>query len=294
MASIREKKKSLKILIIDPYLTPYEADLRLRMDKYKETREQLVGDCDICDFAQGYRYFGIHFEDGCGVYREWAPGAVRMYFTGDFADWELFRYEMQNIGDGVFEIKLPRGLLCEGQKVQAIVIGESGEVLRRVPSYATRVVQDPVTYLWCCEVCDVVDDGFSWSDAGFAPPKTPYIYECHIGMATEEYKVGSYAEFERDVLPRVKALGYNTIQIMAVMEHPYYGSFGYQVSSFFAASSRQGTPTELKHLIDTAHRMKIAVLLDVVHSHAVKNTGDGLNLFDGTEPLLLSSNRQQR
>ena len=101
-------------------------------------------------------------------------------------------------------------------------------------------------------------------------------------MAQEEGKVGSYEEFRVNVLPRIKELGYNTIQIMAIQEHPYYASFGYQVTNFFAPSSRFGRPEELKKLIDTAHKMGIAVLLDVVHSHACSNTREGINQFDGT------------
>ena len=90
-------------------------------------------------------------------------------------------------------------------------------------------------------------------------------------MSTNEEKVGTYNEFRQNILPRVAKDGYNAIQIMAIQEHPYYGSFGYHVSSFFAASSRFGTPDELKQLIDEAHGMGIAVIMDIVHSHAVKN-----------------------
>ena len=274
---------SYRILKIDPYLTPFESDIELRMNNYRETRERLLGDSDICDYAQGHKYFGIHRNaDGRWVYREWAPAAEDMYLTGDFADWDLYRYKMDKLEHGVFEIYLPADALSLGQKLQAVVI-HNGETLRRVPSYATRVVQDENTYLWCAEVDLTADTPYAWTDGGFKRAQTPYIYECHIGMATEEYRVGTYREFEEKVLPRIKALGYNTIQIMAIMEHPYYGSFGYQVSGFFAASSRYGSADDLRHLVNTAHKMGIAVLLDVVHSHAVKNTGEGLNLFDGTE-----------
>ncbi len=274
---------SYKILKIDPYLAPFESDIELRMENYRATREALIGDGDICAFAQGYKYFGIHrADDGRWVYREWAPGADDMYFTGDFAEWDLYKYRMDRLDGGVYEIYLPAEMLSIGMKVQAVVI-HGGETLRRVPSYATRVVQDGQTYLWCAEVDTTADTPYAWTDGSFKRAATPYIYECHIGMATEEYRVGTYREFEEKVLPRIKALGYNTVQIMAVMEHPYYGSFGYQVSCFFAACSRYGSAEDLRHLVNTAHKMGIAVLLDVVHSHAVKNTGEGLNLFDGTE-----------
>ena len=107
------------------------------------------------------------------------------------------------------------------------------------------------------------------------------IYECHVGMAQDKEGVGTYNEFRESVLPRIAADGYNCIQIMAIQEHPYYGSFGYHVSSFFAPSSRFGTPDELKRLIDKAHSMNIAVIMDIVHSHAVKNEVEGLGNFAG-------------
>ncbi len=273
-----------KIFDYDPYLKPYENDIDLRMNNYKNKREQLIGrDGSLVDFANGYEYFGIHPTETGWVYREWAPAAEKMFFTGDFNGWDVYACPMKKLDGGVFEIELEgRDALRVGQKVQAIVI-HKGQTLRRIPSYATRVVQARDTYLWCAEVDDVLFDDFQWTDNGFKPAVTPYIYECHVGMAQESYEVGSYKAFADNILPRIKSLGYNTIQIMAIMEHPYYGSFGYQVSNFFAASSRYGMASDLKALINRAHKMGIAVLLDVVHSHAVKNTNEGLNQFDGTE-----------
>ena len=272
-----------KILKNDPYLKPYEKDIDLRMDNYAATRARLLGEAgDIAAFARGYDYFGIHPTADGWVYREWAPAAEGMYLTGDFNGWDLYATPMTRLDGGVFEVELPAGTLQVGQRIQAVVI-HGGETLRRIPTYATRVEQDRDTYLWCAVVDDVLWDGFPWTDGAFKPAATPYIYECHIGMAQESYAVGSYRDFTANILPRIKAAGYNTVQIMAVMEHPYYGSFGYQVSNFFAASSRYGAGWELKELINTAHRMGLTVLLDVVHSHAVKNTAEGLGCFDGTE-----------
>ena len=272
---------SYRITELDPHLRPYEKDIENLMKAYHIKKRELVGTGRIADFANAHLYFGIHPTGDGWVYREWAPGAEAMFFTGDFNGWELYATPMKKLENGVFEVSLlGKDALRPGQKVQAIVIHD-GETLRRIPLYATRVVQDPVTYLWCAEVTERT--AFPWTDQGFRPEKTPFIYECHIGMAGEEGKVSSYTEFKENILPRVRALGYNTLQIMAIMEHPYYGSFGYQVSNFFAASSRYGTAEELKELIDTAHGMGIAVLLDVVHSHAVKNTLDGINQFDGTD-----------
>ncbi|MBR5858816.1 MAG: 1,4-alpha-glucan-branching enzyme, partial [Clostridia bacterium] len=274
---------ALGIIKADPYLAPYEQALNERVALYKAKRDELVGDSGtLTDFANGYEYFGIHKTAQGWVYREWAPAADKMYFTGDFAEWDCFRHEMTRLENGVFEICLEgENTLSVGQKVQCIIL-RGNELLRRVPSYATRVVQDEKTYSFCAEVDDLLFDNFEWTDQGFKPQKTPFIYECHIGMAQEEGKVSSFDEFTETVLPRIKRLGYNTIQIMAIMEHPYYGSFGYQVSSFFAVSSRYGKASGLKRLVNKAHEMGISVLLDVVHSHAVKNGGDGLNYFDGT------------
>ena len=274
------KYEKPKILEIDPYLAPFEDDLNLRIKLFKDKKKQLAGRKKLADFANAHHYFGFHRTASGWVYREWAPAAQEMYLTGDFNNWDARSHQMTPKDNGVFEIKLRgKNALQAGQKVQAVVI-HNGQELRRIPLYATRVVQDPVTYLWCAEIED--KQPYPWTDEGFVPDKTPFIYECHIGMAQEKGAVGSYREFKDNVLPRIKDLGYNTIQIMAIMEHPYYGSFGYQVSNFFAASSRYGDSRDLQELIDTAHSMGIAVLLDVVHSHAVKNTNEGLNEFDGT------------
>jgi len=273
---------SYRILEIDPYLKPYEKDIALRMDNYKRTKKALLGkDKSLIDFANAHQYFGFHRTESGWVYREWAPAAEAMFLTGDFNGWDTYACPMEKLSGGIFEVKLAGfDALKPGQKVQAVVIHE-GQTLRRIPLYATRVVQDPVTRLFCAEIEDP-SLPFTWTDQDFKPQSTPFIYECHIGMAQEDCKVGTYREFQEKTLPRIKELGYNTIQVMAIMEHPYYGSFGYQVSNFYAASSRYGYSQELKELINTAHSMGIAVLLDVVHSHAVKNTSEGINEFDGT------------
>ena len=272
---------ALKIIKMNPILQPFAANLKMRMDNYKAAKSALLADGQtLSDFANGHRYFGLHPAEDGWYYREWAPGADAMYLTGDFCGWDRHAHPMTNLGDGVYELFLPGAdALQEGQLVMTIVVHD-GQELERIPLYATRVVQDHQTYAWNAAVHKMAD--FSWTDAGFKPEKKPLIYECHIGMAQEEGKVGTYTEFRENVLPRIKDLGYNTIQIMAVMEHPYYGSFGYQVSNFFAPSSRYGSSDDLKDLINTAHSMGIAVLLDVVHSHAVNNTNEGLNEFDGT------------
>ena len=271
-----------KILQIDKNLLNYRDDIDLRVNNLNRKLSQLLAPGQsLADFANGHRYFGFHQTEEGWFYREWAPSAQELFLTGDFCGWDRYRYPMTRKENGVFELFLPgRDALQNGQRVRAIVIHD-GRELERIPLYAQFVVQDQATIQWDAMI-HVPEVPFRWTDAGFRPEKTLYIYECHIGMAQEEPKIGTYIEFRDKILPRIKDLGYNTVQIMAIMEHPYYASFGYQVTNLFAASSRFGTPEELKSLIDTAHKMGIAVLLDVVHSHASCNTREGINEFDGT------------
>ena len=270
-----------RIFEYDESLRPYASDIELRMSNYERKKNELLaGGLSLTDFANAHEYYGFHKTKDGWYYREWAPGADRLYITGDFNGWQWLSHPLTNIGGGVWEIFLPgTETLWHGCKVKTIV-EKGGNRFERIPLYARRVVQDPVSRLFVCEVLD--EEPYQWKKKKFTPAKNLFIYECHIGMAQESETVGTYAEFRDNILPRIKDAGYNTIQIMAVMEHPYYGSFGYQVSNFYAASSRFGLPNELKSLIDTAHEMGIAVLLDVVHSHAVKNTAEGINEFDGT------------
>ena len=268
-----------KLLKNDPQLQPFAGDIALRMENYRQKKAALLQPGQtLSDFANGYHYFGIHPTADGWVYREWAPGADALYLTGDFCQWDRHAYPMERLENGVFQLQLP-DILLPGTAVMTIVVRGDRE-LERIPLYAHRVEQDPQDHSWHAVVCR--DTPFPWTDGAFLPKKRLLIYECHIGMAQEEGKVGTYEEFRRHILPRVQELGYNAIQIMAVMEHPYYASFGYQVTNFFAPSSRFGSREDLKNLINTAHEMGIAVLLDVVHSHACANTREGINEFDGT------------
>ena len=270
-----------KIFEYDPALLPYERDINQRMLNFENKKRELLGDNgNLRDFANGHEYFGFHKTNDGWYYREWAPAADEMFLTGDMNGWDRYQLRMTPIGNGVFEIFLPgQNALYDGCYVKTII--RNGErMMERIPLYIRRVMQDPRDYSWCGVISD--EPLYKWKKKKFTPKKELYIYECHIGMAQEKEGIGTYTEFRDNILPRIKDLGYNTIQIMAIMEHPYYGSFGYQVSSFFAASSKYGTPNELKSLIDKAHELGIAVLLDVVHSHAVKNTEEGINEFDGT------------
>ncbi len=275
--------KMYRILELNPQLQCFSGDIDLRMQLYRDTKRRLVGEeGKLIDFANAHEYYGFHRIEGGWVYREWAPSAHQLYLTGDFNNWQWLSHPLEHIGDGNWELVLEgENALWDGCKVKTIVDANMTRT-EHIPLYARRVVQDPATTAFCAEVVDE-SKSFKWTDSRFKGEDSLYIYEAHVGMAQEEGKVGTYLEFADKVLPRIKEAGYNAVQLMAIMEHPYYGSFGYQVSSFFAASSWFGRPEDLKYLVNKAHRLGIRVLLDVVHSHAVKNTAEGINMFDGTE-----------
>ena len=271
-----------RILELNPQLEPFSGDIDLRMHLYRSTKKRILSEGQsLNDFANAHLYFGFHHVDGGWYYREWAPSAYQLYLEGDFNGWNQTSHPLTNLGNGSWELYLPGdNALWDGCKVKTVVDANLTRT-EHIPLYARRVVQNKQTITFECEV---VDDRktFPWTDKDFVGEDELYIYEAHVGMAQEEGKVSSYREFADYILPRIHKAGYNTVQLMAIMEHPYYGSFGYQVSNFFAASSWFGRPEELKYLVNKAHAMGIRVLLDVVHSHAVRNTAEGINMFDGT------------
>lgn len=280
------KKKQLAIYRNDPWLEPYAQAIEGRHHDYTNKLADLTQSSgSLDDFANAHRYFGLHRLPGRRgwVFREWAPNAKSIALVGDFSDWkEKPEYELHRLegSDGVWEITLPPSALKHGQLYKMRVKWDGGQG-DRIPAYATRVVQDPDTKIFSAQVWN--PRPYKWEVDTFVPDTRPLlIYECHVGMAQEREGVGTYAEFRDNILPRIAADGYNAIQVMAIQEHPYYGSFGYHVSSFFAASSRFGTLEDLKSLIDRAHSLGIAVIMDIVHSHAVKNENEGLGRLDGT------------
>jgi 1,4-alpha-glucan branching enzyme len=277
------KQASQRLINSDPYLTPYEKIIQRRLAKIHETENRLTkGKMSLADFAAGHEYFGLHFSNGQWVFREWAPNASRVFLVGDPTGWqEKNEFALTPLENGVWEIWLPAHLL-KHQDLYRLRIHWPGGEGDRIPAYARRVVQDRDTLIFNAQVWRPPNP-YHWRCEDFVrPSEAPLIYEVHIGMAQETGKIGSYAEFVTNVLPRVVAAGYNVLQIMAIQEHPYYGSFGYQISNFFAASSRFGSPEELKGLIDEAHRAGLAVIMDIIHSHAVSNEVEGLSRFDGT------------
>ena len=271
-----------RILELNPQLQSFAGDIDLRMFLYRATKSRILGEGQtLNDFANAHNYYGFHHVDGGWYYREWAPSAYALYLEGEFNGWNQTSHPLTPVGDGNWELYLPGDdALWDGCKVKTVVDANMTRT-EHLPLYCRRAVQNKSNNTFEAEV---VDDRnvFEWTDAGFQGEDKLYIYEAHVGMAQEEGRVGTYREFADITLNHIKEAGYNTIQLMAIMEHPYYGSFGYQVSNFYAASSWFGKPEDLKYLVNKAHAMGIRVLLDLVHSHAVKNTAEGINMFDGT------------
>ena len=274
----------LNLVKNDSYLEPYSDAIRGRHEHALWKIDQLTrhGKLSLSDFASGHHYFGLHKTSKGWVFREWAPNATAIYIVGDFNQWqETEKYCAKRIdGTDNWELKLSNKAMKHGDLYKMRVHWNGGEG-ERIPAWARRVIQDDRTKIFSAQVWNPIE-AYQWKKKHFRVKKDPLlIYECHIGMAQDAEKVGSYCEFRENVLPRIVKDGYNCIQIMAIQEHPYYGSFGYHISSFFAASSRFGTPEELKELIDTAHQNGISVIMDIVHSHAVKNEIEGLGNLAG-------------
>jgi 1,4-alpha-glucan branching enzyme len=278
------------LIDVDPWLEPYANALRHRFQNYRTRLAKIeAAEGSLTQFSRGHEFFGFNRgeKDGeAGVfYREWAPGARGLFLTGDFNGWDRMSHPMARSEFGVWSIFLPDreygDRLVHGGLVKVHVESDAGS-LDRIPAYIRRSIQDPQTTSFTGQYWQP-EEPFVWKHQAPLPKGGLRIYEAHVGMSSEAERVAGYDEFTADVLPRIARAGYNAVQLMAVQEHPYYGSFGYHVSNFFAASSRFGTPESLKQLIDTAHGHGLVVLLDVVHSHSVKNLHDGLNAFDGTD-----------
>ncbi len=277
---------------IDAFLEPFHAIID-RRTKAVLAKEQQLSETSLYDFANGHCYYGLHDEGIHWVIREWAPNAAKLYLIGECNNWtetEAFKFDKKQ--HGVFELRLDKHLL-KHQDLYKLKVHWPGGQGERIPVWTTRVVQDDDTKLFSAQVWQPAEP-YTWkSDTQPTAVEVPLIYEAHVGMATEGEGVGTYKEFARDILPRIKRAGYNTIQLMAIQEHPYYGSFGYHVSSLFAPSSRFGTPDELKELVDAAHGMGLAVIMDIVHSHAVKNELEGIGLFDGSPYQFFHDNERR-
>ena len=288
----------MNIVEKDHWLLPVADEVQKRHERFVtrlEMIERRYG--GLTAFASAYEFFGLNYDSvrKGWWYREWAPGAHYLSLFGDFNGWDRYANPLENDGNGIWSVFLPdseyKDRFVHGSLFKVLVQSSIGEQ-ERIPVYANRVVQDEASkdftaQLWCPK------EKYVFKHNARIPEGEPLlIYEAHVGMGQEKEGVGSYSEFIDNVLPRVKDGGYNALQIMAIAEHPYYGSFGYHVSNFFAASSRFGTPDELKRLVDTAHGLGIVVIMDLVHSHTVKNVREGINLFDGTDGQYLKTGNE--
>ena len=269
-----------EIIKRDPWLEPYKSAVLKRIERFNTAEYRL----------DSHEFYGEHIEDGFTVIREWAPNAEKIFLLCDLSEWKAdSNVAFQRLNDyGDWEIKLDSKLFGHESHYRMLVCWNGGEG-ERIPAYARRVVQDPDTHIFTAQIWFPIQK-YNWKQKKLSSKilnknYAPIIYEAHIGMSREEGGVGTYNEFRQNVIPRIEAAGFNTIQLMALMEHPYYASFGYQVSSFFAVSSRYGTPEEFKALVDECHLRGIRLIMDLVHSHAVKNVVEGLSMQDGTEYL---------
>jgi 1,4-alpha-glucan branching enzyme len=282
-------RRHLALVQNDPWLKPVEKEIHDRYERYrnalKEIEEHWGG---LSRFADAYKYFGVHYDrhKKGWTYREWSPRAQDLYLFGDFNDWQRYSHRMNRIQGGIWEIFLPDThygdrFIHQG-RIKVMVHSDAGWH-ERIPAWIQRVIQDPETHDFCGQIW-APPQPFNWDHQLFAPPdlENLLIYEAHVGMSQERQGIGTFIDFAEYLIPYIKNSGYNAIQLMAVSEHPYYGSFGYHVSNFFAVSSRFGTPEDLKYLIHKAHEQGIAVIMDLVHSHTVKNINEGINMFDGS------------
>lgn len=281
-------KKQLPIIALDPWLKPFVQSLERRRQRCVLKELELCDGKPLSEVCNNHLYYGLHSTADGWVLREKAPEAKQVFIYGDFSYWKIEeRFALQPVGNGDWEIQLPRNFLRHGMLYKLWMVWQDGAD-ERLPAYVRRVVQDDETKIFSAQAWQP-DQPFVWKNASPTRPASQLIYEAHVGMSSEEEKVSSYLEFADLIIPKIKKLGYNTIQLMAIQEHPYYGSFGYQVSNFFAPSFRFGTPEELKTLIDTAHGAGLRVILDVVHSHSVSNEREGLSRFDGSYDLYFHS-----
>lgn len=279
--------EEIQLIADDPWLAPYQVDITQRMSYFEQQLNAMNSQYgSLYKFSEGHHYFGFNYDkkEKGWWYREWAPAADGLSLIGAFNDWNPEHHPMTQDENGVWGVfisdasEYPLKAPCLVKvKVQNGLTDRD-----RLPAYIQSAIQDPNSYDFSGEVIPL--SKYKWKDAKFKlEVKNPMIYECHVGMAQEKEGVGTFKEFADLLLPRIAKQGYNCIQVMAIQEHPYYGSFGYHVSNFFAPSSRFGTPDDLRYLVDQAHQLGIAVIMDAVYSHAVKNLAEGLNDFDGSD-----------
>ncbi|CAF1023661.1 unnamed protein product [Rotaria sp. Silwood1] len=287
------------LLELDPYIVPYQDEIKRRYKVYKTLVNQINTEENGIDvFTSAYTHYGIHVDCRTNEIKikEWAPGARAVYIRGDFNNWQEKQYPLQRDEWGKWTITIPpladgSPAMKHGQAIKLLIETPSGELLDRLCPWSRYVQRDKNSNVYHGVFYNPPDDQvYKFKHPHPKKKDRLKIYEAHVGISSWKGEVATYENFRVNVLPRIVKQGYNTVQLMAIMEHAYYASFGYQVTSYFASSSRYGTPEELKALVDEAHGYGLTVLLDIVHSHACKNTCDGINMFDGTRGCFFHDN----
>ncbi len=275
-------REEIQLIKNDPYLKDFEEKIRERLENFNNKKSKLAKSSTLVDFANAHLFFGLDKQKKGWIYRDWLPNATEVFLIGDFSDWKpVEKYKLRKQNNGIFYIEIDDKTLSHGDLYKIFIRWNGGEG-ERVPAYAKRVVQDEETKLFSAQAWHT-SKPYQFNNAAPKLKTAPLIYEAHIGMSSEEEKVATFQEFRKKILPYVAKSGYNVLQLMAIQEHPYYGSFGYHVSNFFAVSSRFGTPEDLKQLIDDAHALGLTVIMDLIHSHAVKNVNEGISMYDGSD-----------
>ena len=257
----------------------------------------VLTDYDLHLFAEGTHYrawqrFGAHrmtIGHETGVhFAVWAPNAQRVSVIGDFNRWDGRTHAMRRlIPSGVWEIFIPD--LADGTPYKYEVRTNAGHLLQKADPYARQFEVPPnsASVIWS-------DGAYRWGDSDWLQDRESFggwhdrpmsIYEVHLGswrrVPEESYRPLTYRELATTMVPYVREMGYTHIELMPVLEHPFTGSWGYQVIGFFAPTSRFGTPDDFRYFVDECHRHGLGVILDWVPGHFPKDE-HGLAHFDGT------------
>ena len=276
----------------DPYLKNYEWCIKRRNEHFKNLLHQIESnEKSLENFANSYQNMGLHvLPNGDIKYREYAPGARGIALFGEFNNWNRDQYWAKRDQYGFWELIIPnedgKPRIKHKTKVKCNVVLSNGQWADRNPIWIEYLYQNTQSLIF---------DGVFWNPEEkyvwkypkkhLDKPRSLRIYEAHVGMSSFYPKVTTYKDFTENILPRIKRLGYTAVQLMAIMHHANYASFGYHVNNFFAISSLFGTPEDLMELIDKAHEMGLFMIMDIVHSHASSNVDDGFNNWDGTDYL---------